>query len=173
MARAVMAIDQVRQAVAAKVGGVFGADQPRIDHAFQVLAYAEELMAGQPVDATVVIAAALLHDIGIAEAERKHGSAEARFQELEGPPIARRLMEELGFEARVIEHVCRIVANHHSASGIDTAEFRVIWDADWLVNIPGMHPTMPGDEMERLIGRVFKTGAGTRKARELFLRDIW
>ena len=41
-------------------------------------------------DPRIVVAAAVLHDIGIQEAERKHGSSGPQGQELEGPPIARR-----------------------------------------------------------------------------------
>ena len=41
----------------------------------------------------MVRAAAILHDIGIHEAERKHGSSSGRLQELEGPPIARAILE--------------------------------------------------------------------------------
>ena len=46
----------------------------------------------------VVRAAAVLHDIGIREAERKHGSSAGKYQEVEGPPIARRILEKLSVD---------------------------------------------------------------------------
>jgi len=115
-----------------------------------------------------VVAAALLHDIGIKEAERKHGSAAPKFQELEGPPIARRILEGLDLPEKDIQHVCQIVANHHSARDIDTPEFRMVWDADWLVNFPGERGDAPPEELPGLIEKTFRTPTGKRIALERF-----
>ena len=147
---------------------VFGADTRRIEHAMKVLDFAETILAQERACREVVVAAAILHDIGIHEAERKHGSAAGRFQEIEGPPIARRIMEKLGYAEEAIAHVCRIVANHHSAHGIDTPEFRIVWDADWLVNIPDEFPEASPARLDRLIDRVFRTAAGRSLAKSLY-----
>ncbi len=146
----------------------FGDDRRRIAHAHSVLGWAERILAAEGGDAEVVVAAALLHDIGIQEAERKHGSSAGHYQEIEGPPIARGLLEELGVPEPTIEHVCRIVANHHSAKDIDTPEFRIIWDADWLVNLPDEFPDRSREERATLVGRIFKTEMGKRLAMETF-----
>ena len=147
-------------ALIGKMKDVFGDDEFRIRHALAVLDYAERLMDAEGGDPLVIRAAAVLHDIGIQEAERKHGSSAGRFQELEGPPIARRTLEGLGVDEDSIEHVCRIVGSHHSAGDIDTIEFRIIWDADQLVNIPGTHKDADREKLERVVGRLFRTGAG-------------
>ena len=147
---------------------VFGKDQRRIGHALTVFQHAKELVRKESTDPRVVIPAAILHDIGIHEAERKHGSSAPRFQELEGPPIARKIMEALGVDAEIVEHVCRIIANHHTGKEIDTPEFRIVWDADWLVNLPDVHPNAGADKLAGIIDRVFKTKAGREKARRLF-----
>ena len=149
---------------------VFGDDRRRIDHALKVLACAETIIAGRSdVSGLVVRAAAILHDIGIVEAERKHGSASGRHQEIEGPPIARRILEAMEIDLDVIDHVCKIVANHHSARDIDTPEFRVIWDADRLVNIPDEFDTSDAERMVDLVETVFKTERGKEIAKTLFL----
>jgi hypothetical protein len=150
---------------------VFGADTNRIEHALTVWSHARELMEGEPVDRDVVTAAAILHDIGITEAERKHGSADGRYQEIEGPPIARGILVEAGMDGARIEHVCRIIANHHSARDIDTPEFRIIWDADWLVNLPDVFPGADPDRFRGPIERIFRTRAGAAAARRLHLRE--
>jgi HD superfamily phosphodiesterase len=150
-----------------------GDDERRISHALQVLQYARDMVAadgaGEPASPEVVEAAAILHDIGIQEAERTHGSAAGRYQEIEGPPIARRLMEDAGLPEETIEHVCRIVGSHHTAGDMDTPEFRIVWDADWLVNIPEEYPDHTTEQLGRLIERVFRTEAGRQIAREIFL----
>ena len=146
----------------------FGADQKRITHGLNVLEQAEAIQEEEGGEPRIVIAAALLHDIGIQEAERKHGSPAPAYQEQEGPPIARRILESLGFDEQSTEHVCRIVANHHSARDIDTLEFRVIWDADWLVNLRDDSESYSPDKLKDLVERVFKTPAGKRRGQELF-----
>jgi len=148
---------------------VFGADQRRIDHALSVLDNAETILEAETADPLTVKAAAILHDIGIHEAERKHGSPAGRFQEIEGPPIARAIMQTLGLDENTIDHVGRIVGSHHSARDIDTIEFRILWDADWLVNIPDEFPDASREKLQRLVARVFKTDKGRRLAQERFL----
>lgn len=149
----------------------FGTDRKRIVHALAVLDRARGLLGKEEANPRVVLAAALLHDIGIKEAERVHDSSAPTHQEMEGPPIAKRIMKELGLDADTIEHVCRIVGSHHSARDIDTPEFRVIWDSDWLVNLPEEFPGVGRDRLAERIEKIFKTGAGREKAQELFLES--
>jgi len=75
-----------------------------------VLAYAEQILAGETADPRVVVPAAILHDIGIRQAEAKYGSGAGTYQEIEGPPIARPILQRAGIEPEVVEHVCRIIA---------------------------------------------------------------
>lgn len=149
---------------------VFGTDRRRIAHALKVWQVTKEILAEESGSPRVVEAAAILHDIGIQEAERKFGSSAARYQEIEGPPVARRIMEGLGLDEQTIEHVCRIVGSHHSAHDIDTPEFRILWDADWMVNIPDAFAGHSKDQLERIIHKIFKTKAGKEKAVNLFVK---
>ena len=55
------------------------------------------------------------------------------------------------------------------ATDIDTPEFRIIWDADWLVNIPDQYDTSDSKSMSELINKVFKTQMGRTISQELFL----
>ena len=151
----------------------FGDDQRRIDHAMAVLKYSEEIMgAGGNVSGLVVRGAAILHDIGIPEAVRKHGSSDGKYQELEGPPIARIILMDMKVDGPIIDHICRIIANHHSAKDIDTPEFRIVWDADWLINIPDEFDTSDKAKMSELIEKTFKTDRGKKIAKTLFLESF-
>ena len=142
---------------------VFGDDRRRIAHALEVLGHAEDILAEEGGDPLVVQAAAILHDIGIREAERKHGSAAPKYQELEGPPIARRILERLGVDAPRIEHVVRIVGSHHTAGDLDTDEFRIVWDADRLANWAEECPADPAGR-RAFVEKAFRTEAGRRLA---------
>ena len=153
----------------ARMKETFGDDRRRIDHALKVLGHAETILEAEGGDPLTVRAAAILHDIGIHEAQRKHGSVAGRFQEIEGPAIARAILDELQLDQSTIDHVCRIVGSHHSAKDIDSIEFRIIWDADWLVNIPEEHTGASQEKLAKLIARILKTKRGRALADELFL----
>ncbi len=148
---------------------VFANDQKRIDHALAVLNYAKQILSAEGGDPLVVKAAAILHDIGIHEAERKYSSSAGKYQEIEGPPIAREILLRYNLDEGVIEHICKIIANHHSDKDIDTIEFRIIWDADWLVNIPEEFPDKGKESLQKLIDKILKTSQGRKLAAELFL----
>ena len=153
------------------VKGEFGDDQPRVTHALLVLDRAQELLRREQGDPRVVLAAALLHDIGIPEAERRHGSSAVEHQEAEGPPIARRILEELGMDEDTIEHVCRIVGSHHSAGDIDTHEFRIVWDADRLMEVPEEFLRYDGERLQGIIDRVFRTESGRLQAHKTLVEQ--
>ena len=143
-----------------EVVAYFGDDARRIEHTRRVTDYAREILSFEPADRTIVEASAMLHDIGIPEAERKHGSAAGPYQELEGPPIAREILERLGADADFIETVARMVGSHHSPGEILTPEFDILWDADWLVNLPEEQGDSAPDERRAMIHRIFHTTTG-------------
>jgi putative nucleotidyltransferase with HDIG domain len=148
---------------------VFAGGQKRIDHALAVLNYAEQIQTAEGGDPLVVKAAAILHDIGILEAERKYGSSVGKYQEIEGPPIAEQILQRYDLDQDAARHVCKIIANHHSAKGINTLEFRIVWDADWLANIPGDFAGASQQEMKDVVDKTFKTPKGRQIAEQLFL----
>jgi HD superfamily phosphodiesterase len=147
----------------------FAGDERRIEHNMRVLGFAESILAHEPGSQDVVLAAAVLHDVGIPAAEAKYGSSVGRYQEIQGPPIAREIMSRLAIDEAVADHVSRIIANHHSARDIDTPEFRIVWDADWLVNLPGESSGAKPEELAAEIARIFKTPTGRRLAESLYL----
>ncbi len=149
----------------------FGEDARRIDHARKVTALAERLMAAEGGDPDIVIAAGVLHDIGIREAERKYGSAAGHLQEREGPPVAREILARLGFPPEASDEVCAIIAHHHSPGVLDTVNFRVLYDADWLVNLADEYDIRDREKLAAIIDRVFLTETGRRLAREQYPAD--
>ena len=148
----------------------FGNDSRRIDHALRVTSFASRLMAEEPADTELVLATALLHDIGIREAERKFGSSAGNLQELEGPPVAREILARLGYNESFITEVCQIIASHHSPGEVETDNFRIIWDADWLVNLGDECDLSERDKTQKIIEKTFMTGTGKGVAKEIYLK---
>ncbi len=150
---------------------VFAGDEKRIGHTLAVLNYAEQIQMAEGGDPLVVKAAAVLHDIGILQAERKYGSSAGRYQEIEGPIIARGILAKYNLDKAAVEHICRIIANHHSAKDIDTIEFRIVWDADWLVNLPTDFANVSKEKLQEIIDKTFKTRKGRQIAVESFVKS--
>ena len=113
----------------------FGADDRRIEHALRVLHHAERIMDNHPgCDRYIVIASALLHDLGIKVSEDKHGYNNGRTQEEYGPPVAEYLLHAIGFPANKTKIVKNIIWNHHSLPRYDYPELAILREADQIVN---------------------------------------
>jgi len=113
----------------------FGGDDRRIEHALRVLHHTDQLMESRPgFDSDIVVASALLHDIGIRVSEEKHGYNNGQTQEEYGPPVAEELLSSIGFPAEKIEIVKNIIGNHHSPSRYDYPELALLKEADRTVN---------------------------------------
>lgn len=113
----------------------FGDDNRRIEHALQVLFQAEQIFHSHPRgDEEIIIAVALLHDIGIKDSEQALGYNSGKTQEQYGPPVAEQLLSTIGFPPEKIEIVKHIIGNHHSPSRYDYPELQILKDADKIVN---------------------------------------
>ena len=98
-------MNATKTALMSAMEAYFKEDVKRINHAYRVTEYAEELLKREGGDYSIVIGASLLHDIGIHAAEKKYGSTIGKYQEKEGPPIARQILTSLGFEQNQIEEI--------------------------------------------------------------------
>lgn len=157
-------------AVIKEMEAYFGNDARRISHAHRVTDYARQILAHERGDDEVALTAAILHDIGIPEAERKYKSSAGDLQEQEGPPVAREILARLMYDAAFTDEVCAIIGSHHSPGEIETASFKVVWDADWLVNLKD-EPSLQGDEVRRrIISDSMLTATGKRLATALYLQ---
>ncbi|MFZ5652051.1 MAG: HD domain-containing protein [Bacillota bacterium] len=161
--------------VVEKMKDLFGDDRRRIKHALDVLEYATFICDREyPGDSSLkklVELAAVLHDIGIKRAEALYNSSAPAYQHLEGPPLAQDILEKTGAEEKTIQRVCHIVGNHHHKSRIDGPDFQILWEADLLVNMPGL-PVIKKDTetFTKMVLSNFKTAAGKKLALELYHR---
>jgi putative nucleotidyltransferase with HDIG domain len=162
----------IRDQLIGEMRAVFGEGSNLVDHTSQVLEYAERILETEGGDSLVVRGAAILHDIGIPAAQEKHGSSDGPYQEQEGPPIARAILEKLCLNPDEIEHICKIIASHHSGEGVDTPEFRIVWDADWLVNLAASSAEKTREELTADIDRLFRTARGRELATRRYLAAI-
>jgi HD superfamily phosphodiesterase len=144
-------------------------DVQRIDHALKVYAHAKNIGTLEELGETEQFRlelAALLHDIGIQKSLIKYGSSDGRYQEIEGPAIAREILGHFTIDKNIVERVCFLVGRHHTYSAIDGADFQVLVESDFLVNAA---EEFYSDEMIVSVReKIFKTKAGTDFLMKMF-----
>ncbi|MDQ7781803.1 MAG: HD domain-containing protein [Desulfomonilaceae bacterium] len=165
--------DLFKDRVAVEMKLYFKQDFKRIGHAARVARYAERIMDAEKGNPAVVLSAAYLHDIGIKEAERKHKSSAAIYQEQEGPPVARQILEKLDAKEELIDEVCDIVGRHHHPRDEETNNFKIVYDADRIVNIEERLRKAPitPERLTKMIESGFLTESGRELARRVLLNS--
>lgn len=165
--------DLFKDLVAVEMKRYFKTDFKRIGHSARVARYAEKLVPEERADPAVVISAAYLHDIGAVEAQRKHGSASAEYQQIEGPVVARQILADLGGNKDLIDEVCDIVSHHHVPRADDTVNFKVVYDADRIANLEERQKKNPmeREELEQVINSQLLTQSGKVLARDVLLSN--
>ncbi len=161
-----------RLAIAMRI--YFGNDTRRIRHAMDVAEQAEIIGKEQEDgDMMVIMAAAYLHDIGIREAERKFDSSSAKYQHSEGPTVAREILTGLKVKPALMDEVCDIIGHHHAPRGEETTNFKVLYDADLIVNKVEQYQEIPPshERLDRLLG-LFLTQAGSRQAEKMLRKFV-
>ncbi|MFT9077213.1 HD domain-containing protein [Ethanoligenens sp.] len=144
-----------------------GSDTRRIGHALKVFGYALIIGGQLPTfERESLLTAAVLHDIGIHNAEQKHQSSAGEFQELEGPPVARTILSTLDAPAPLVARVCYLVGHHHSYTKIDGADFQALIEADFLVNIE--EDGLSGEAAASIGKKYFRTQKGKQLLVNLF-----
>ncbi|MBW1682752.1 MAG: HD domain-containing protein [Deltaproteobacteria bacterium] len=164
--------DLLKDRVAIEMKRYFRQDFKRIGHATRVARFAEKIGREERGNLAVILCAAYLHDIGIKEAERKYESTAARYQEEEGPPIAREILSRLGAGDDLIEEVCDIIGHHHHPREEETINFSCLYDADLIANLEEkqkQEATAP-EHLRKIIEKSFLTESGKSLARNELLR---
>ncbi len=162
--------DLLKDRVAIEMKRYFKTDFKRIGHATRVARYAERIAKKEVGNMAVILCAAYLHDIGIHESERKHQSTAPAYQEQEGPPVARAILEKLGAKDALIEEVCDIIGHHHHPRSDDSINFKALYDADMITNMEERHKDKPmePDRIESFIQSSLLTEAGKEEAKKVF-----
>ena len=148
---------------------LYRGDAKRIQHFCKVHSYAKLIAENENMDKKdlfIVEAAALTHDIGIHVCEEKYGNCNGKLQEKEGPAIAEKLLQELGFAEDVSERVQYLIAHHHTYDKIDGMDYQILVEADFLVNI--MEDNLSKEAASHAYHKIFKTECGKQICRDMF-----
>lgn len=147
----------------------YSGDPHQIQHFTKVHDYARMIGVGEKVDCNtmeILEIAAIMHDIGIKPAMEKYGIGNGKLQESEGPPVARRMLENLEFSQEIIERVCYLIGHHHTYKNIDGIDYQILVEADFLVNIH--EDKMNETSIKSVLEKVFRTNTGKEYCRAMF-----
>ncbi|TCK92762.1 HD domain-containing protein [Natranaerovirga hydrolytica] len=150
--------------------GYYKGDTKRINHFLKVYALAKTIGEEERLDEKeqkVLEVAAVVHDIGIKISEEKYGSSSGKYQEIEGPSIAEKMLKTLNFDEGLIQRVCFLVGNHHTYTNIQGMDFQILVEADFLVNID--EENMNAKQIHKIRNNIFKTQTGVRYLEEIYL----
>ena len=108
--------------------------------------------------------AAIVHDIGIKP--EQYGSDAGPYQEKLGMPEAEKMLSALDFPREVIDRVVFLVGHHHTYTDIDRIDYRILVEADFLVNM--YEGNMKKEAMRTAFEKEFETEAGRKIAQTMF-----
>ncbi|MBS4536935.1 HD domain-containing protein [Clostridium sp. D2Q-11] len=147
----------------------YSGDVHQINHFLKVHGFAKTIGEMESIDKDIqelLEIAAVMHDIGIKNSEKKYNSSAGSYQQIEGPPEARRLLEDMEYDPELIERVCWLIAHHHTYDNIEGMDYQILVEADFLVN--AYENNMSKDQMRNIYKKIFKTSVGKEIFREVY-----
>jgi HD superfamily phosphodiesterase len=148
----------------------YAGDVRRINHFLKVYGFAKAIGELEGLDKetqeTLEIAA-LTHDIGIKNSEIKYKSTAGNYQQIEGPPVADKMLTDLHLEIKMIERVCWLIAHHHTYHDIKGEDYQILIEADFLVNAFEDH--LSDEAIHNMKVKLFRTEAGLRFLNHMFM----
>lgn len=139
----------------------FDGDVRRINHAVKVHSFAKTIGTLENLgdeNQLILELAAILHDIGIKVAEKKYNSSAGKYQEIEGPNIAKELLLEFNINNRILDRICFLIGHHHTYSKIDKIDYQILIESDFLVNI--YEDNLSIESIRTIRSKYFRTRAG-------------
>ena len=137
-----------------------------VEHFLKVYAYARTIgkLTGLDEETQRILEiASIVHDIACPLCREKYGRADGRLQEQESEPILRDFLAGYNLPEKVLERVIFLVCHHHTITGVDGLDWRILLEADFLVN--AQENGMTAQQMDSAREAFFRTEAGCEMLR--------
>ena len=143
-----------------------------INHFLKVWAFARTIGEQEGLDEQTqrtLELAAVVHDIACPACREKYGNANGKYQELESPPLVEQFFEGMDVERRTAERISWLAAHHHTYTNVEGLDYRILLEADFLVNAG--EGGLSRAAIETMRQNVFRTETGIRLLDSVYLRD--
>lgn len=140
-----------------------------IAHFLKVYAYArmigkmEKLEENQQKTLEI---AAVIHDIACPVCREKYGNTNGANQEKESPVLVESFLKDTDLDQKMKERIKFLVSHHHTYTGVDGLDYRILLEADFLVNAD--EGQMSQEAIETARERVFETATGKKLLTEIY-----
>ena len=144
-------------------------DSHQIQHFAKVHTYSRLIGTLEGLDEETMITlemAALVHDVGIKAGMEKYGRGNGKIQEELGPAIAEELLTGLGVDPDRVARISYLVGHHHTYTNVEGMDYRILLEADFLVNLHEEKEPMEG--IRKAYEEIFRTEAGKKIVKTMF-----
>lgn len=144
-------------------------DPRRINHFVKVHAYAKLIGEKEGLDKetlNILEAAAVLHDIGIHNCEKKYQSVAGEYQQKEGVLAAKEIFAQIDHTPEEAERVCFLIAHHHTYKNVSGKDWRILLESDFIVN--AFEDGMSEKAITEAEKNIFRTETGKHLLKILF-----
>lgn len=159
--------------VISKMIEYYSGDPRRVSHFLKVYSFAKTIGEREQLDEKtqeILEIAAATHDIGIKISEQKYNSSAGKYQEIEGPAEAEKMLTALDIDHNIIDRVMYLIAHHHTYTNIDGIDYRILIEADFLVN--AYEDNLSADAIKNVREKIFRTKSGIEFLNNIFnLKD--
>ena len=140
-----------------------------IAHFLKVYAYARmigEMEKLEEKQQKTLEIAAVIHDIACPVCREKYGNTNGANQEKESPVLVENFLKDTDLDQKMKERIKFLVSHHHTYTGVDGLDYRILLEADFLVNAD--EGQMSQEAIETARERVFETAAGKKLLTEIY-----
>ena len=144
-----------------------------IAHFLKVWAMARTIGEREGLDShtqEILELAAVVHDIACPLCREKYGNTNGKNQELESPPLVEAFFADLPVSRADIDRISWLVAHHHTYTDVEGIDYRILLEADFLVNAG--ESSYERSVIENFRERVFRTAAGLQLLDSIYLGKI-
>ncbi len=148
---------------------VFNGDSRRIEHTLKVHAFSKTIIKGEKIDpdmAEIIEIAALMHDIGITECEKKYNCAGGQLQQIEGPKVADKILSKYNCDRDIKDRVLYLISKHHTYKDVSGIDYQILIEADLIVN--AIEGNISQNALNKAVKILFKTDTGKHVAENQF-----
>lgn len=140
-----------------------------IDHFMKVYTFAKTIGEMEGLDdATqeLVELTAIVHDIACPLCREKYGSASGDKQEAESAALLEPFFSDIDIPQTVKNRISFIVCHHHTTTGVEGIDWRIMLEADYLVN--AAEQKQSPEAIRAFKENVFRTESGLRLLHSIY-----
>ncbi len=140
-----------------------------IDHLIRVWTYAKTIgeLEGLDKDTQFILeVAAITHDIACPLCRKKYGNTNGKYQEEEGVHMTKAFLSDCGMSEEQIDRVAYLVGHHHTLQEIDSIDYQILIEADYIAN--ATENGYSRENIENFMSKIMKTESGKRLTQDIF-----